>query len=57
LYYFYALMLSYIFTLIFQLNADEILNIDGIIEKALHVCVLRPLKHHIYRLFVEEYTK
>jgi len=47
----------YIFTLIFQLNADEILNIDGIIEKALHVCVLRPLKHHIYRLFVEEYTK
>lgn len=40
-----------------NLNANEILNIDGIIEKALHVCVLRPLKHHIYRLFVEEYTK
>ncbi|CAG2232863.1 RIN2_3 [Mytilus edulis] len=40
-----------------NLNPNEILNIDGIIEKALHVCVLQPLKHHIYRLFVEEYTR
>ncbi|KAK3093565.1 hypothetical protein FSP39_017349, partial [Pinctada imbricata] len=40
-----------------RLKADEILNIDAIIERALHTCVLRPLKHHIYNLFVDEYTR
>lgn len=37
-----------------QLEANEILNIDAIIEGALHKCVIHPLKHHIYKLFVEE---
>ncbi|KAK7477736.1 hypothetical protein BaRGS_00031024, partial [Batillaria attramentaria] len=36
-----------------KLGTNEILNIDSLIETTLHVCVLRPLKHHIYRLFVE----
>ena len=43
--------------LCFQLESDEILNIDAILENALHVCVLQPLKQDIYRLFVNEYTK
>ncbi|KAH9518891.1 hypothetical protein Btru_008585 [Bulinus truncatus] len=40
-----------------KLSPTEILNIDAIIEQALHVCVLKPLKFHIYRLFVEKYSK
>ncbi|XP_052273588.1 uncharacterized protein LOC127873694 isoform X4 [Dreissena polymorpha] len=40
-----------------QLGKDEILNIDAIIEGALHVCVIQPLKQHIYNLFVNEYTR
>ncbi|XP_059162197.1 uncharacterized protein LOC131945184 isoform X2 [Physella acuta] len=40
-----------------KLNPNEILNIDAIIEQALHVCVLRPLKYHVYRLFVDKYSK
>ncbi|XP_060062844.1 uncharacterized protein LOC132543369 [Ylistrum balloti] len=40
-----------------RLQSDEILNVDAIIERALHVCVLQPLKHHIYQLFVNEYTR
>lgn len=40
-----------------KLEADEILNIDAILENALHVCVLQPLKQDIYRLFVNEYTR
>ncbi|XP_076463753.1 uncharacterized protein LOC143295940 isoform X2 [Babylonia areolata] len=36
-----------------KLGSNEILNIDALIETTLHMCVLRPLKHHIYRLFVE----
>ncbi|GFS12013.1 Ras and Rab interactor 2RAS and EF-hand domain-containing protein [Elysia marginata] len=39
-----------------KLGANEILNIDAIIEQALHVCVLKPLKYHIYHLFVEKYN-
>ncbi|CAL1531235.1 unnamed protein product [Lymnaea stagnalis] len=39
------------------LGTNEILNIDAIIEQALHVCVLKPLKYHIYRLFVDKYSK
>lgn len=41
----------------FQLGKDEILNIDAIIESALHVCVIEPLKQTIYTLFVSEYNK
>ncbi|KAJ8308651.1 hypothetical protein KUTeg_013525 [Tegillarca granosa] len=40
-----------------RLSSNEILNIDATIERALHVCVLQPLKHHIYTLFVNEYTR
>ncbi|KAH9519626.1 hypothetical protein Btru_003185 [Bulinus truncatus] len=40
-----------------KLCPTEILNIDAIIEQALHVCVLKPLKFHIYCLFVEKYSK
>ncbi|CAG5124875.1 unnamed protein product [Candidula unifasciata] len=40
-----------------KLGIDEILNIDAIIEQALHICVLKPLKYHIYRLCVEKYSK
>ncbi|XP_071078519.1 protein sprint-like isoform X3 [Haliotis cracherodii] len=40
-----------------RLGANEFLNIDAIIEGALHVCVLRPVKHHIYKLFVQEHNR
>ncbi|BFZ11807.1 hypothetical protein BsWGS_14845 [Bradybaena similaris] len=40
-----------------KLGANEILNIDAIIEQALHVCVLKPLKYHIYKLFVDTYSE
>lgn len=40
-----------------QLGKDEILNIDAILETSLHECVIQPLKQHIYRLFVNEYTR
>lgn len=40
-----------------RLRQDEILNIDNIIERSLHICVLHPLKLHIYNLFVTEYTR
>ncbi|XP_064600127.1 uncharacterized protein LOC135466527 isoform X2 [Liolophura sinensis] len=40
-----------------KLEANEILNIDAIIEGALHKCVIHPLKHHIYKLFVEQYNR
>ncbi|PVD26166.1 hypothetical protein C0Q70_13835 [Pomacea canaliculata] len=36
-----------------KLGTNEILSIDAIIETTLHMCVLRPLKHHIYRLLVD----
>ncbi|XP_050407015.2 protein sprint isoform X2 [Patella vulgata] len=40
-----------------KLGSTEILNIDTLIEGALHVCVIRPLKHYIYRLFVQHHSK
>ncbi|XP_067659967.1 protein sprint-like isoform X2 [Haliotis asinina] len=40
-----------------RLGANEFLNIDAIIEGALLVCVLRPVKHHIYKLFVREHNR
>ena len=40
-----------------KLGATEFLNIDAFIEGALHVCVVKPLKQHIYKLFVEEYKR
>ncbi|ESO83484.1 hypothetical protein LOTGIDRAFT_236523 [Lottia gigantea] len=40
-----------------KLGSSEILNIDSLIESALHVCVIRPLKHYIYKLFVQQYNR
>ncbi|XP_074662107.1 uncharacterized protein LOC141914728 isoform X2 [Tubulanus polymorphus] len=40
-----------------KLQCDEFLNIDAIIEGALHKCVIKPLKQHLYSLFVHHYTK
>ncbi|XP_035827670.1 uncharacterized protein LOC101853809 [Aplysia californica] len=40
-----------------KLKVNEILNIDAILEQSLHVCVLRPVKHHLYRLFVDTYSR
>ena len=40
-----------------KLGADQFLNIDAIIEGALHVCVVKPLKKHLYGLFVDEYMR
>ena len=38
-----------------KLEGDEFLNIDAVIEGALHKCVIKPLKQHIYKLFVDHY--
>ena len=40
-----------------QLGANEFLNIDAIIEGALHKCVVKPLRQHMYQLYVEEYSR
>ncbi|KAK3595982.1 hypothetical protein CHS0354_032496 [Potamilus streckersoni] len=40
-----------------KLAPNEILNIDAILESSLHVCVIKPLKQHIYQLFVKEYSR
>ncbi|XP_064621542.1 uncharacterized protein LOC135484216 isoform X2 [Lineus longissimus] len=40
-----------------KLHEDEFLNIDAIIEGSLHKCVVKPLKQHIYSLFVKHHTK
>lgn len=52
--YFICLIVS---TLLFQLKANKFLNIDAIIEGALHKLVIKPLKKFIYQCFVNEYTK
>jgi len=59
---FYSLYLTFSFIIInyllyFQLGKNEILNIDAIIEGALHECVIYPLKQTIYTLFVSEYNR
>ena len=40
-----------------KLKVNEILNIDSILEQSLHICVLKPVKHHLYKLFVETYSE
>uniref|UniRef100_T1JA31 VPS9 domain-containing protein n=1 Tax=Strigamia maritima TaxID=126957 RepID=T1JA31_STRMM len=40
-----------------KLKANEFLNLDAILEGVLHKIVIKPLKKHIYQLFVNEYTK
>lgn len=44
-------------TLCFQLKSTEFLNLDSILESVMHKLVVRPLKAHLYKLFVDEYTK
>lgn len=39
-----------------KLRANEFLNLDAILEGVMHKLVVRPLKEHLYRLFVDEYT-
>ncbi len=38
-----------------QLGSTEFLNVDSLIEEALHRCVIKPLKQHLYQLFVKDY--
>lgn len=40
-----------------QLKATEFLNLDAILEGVMHKLVVRPLKEHLYKLFVDEYTR
>ncbi|XP_063229245.1 protein sprint isoform X2 [Bacillus rossius redtenbacheri] len=40
-----------------KLKATEFLNLDSILEGVMHKLVVRPLKEHLYRLFVDEYTR
>jgi hypothetical protein len=40
-----------------QLKSTEFLNLDAILESVMHKLVVRPLKEHLYQLFVEEYTR
>lgn len=40
-----------------KLEGDEFLNIDAVIEGALHKSVIKPLKQHIYKLFVDQYKR
>lgn len=39
-----------------QLRANEFLNLDAILEGVMHKLVVRPLREHLYRLFVDEYS-
>jgi hypothetical protein len=45
------------FTVFKQLKSTEFLNLDAILESVMHKLVVRPLKEHLYQLFVEEYTR
>lgn len=40
-----------------KLKPTEFLNLDAILESVMHKLVVRPLKEHLYHLFVEEYTR
>lgn len=57
--HFLKIHLSEIFYIItsLQLRANEFLNLDAILEGVMHKLVVRPLRDHLYRLFVEEYTR
>ncbi|RZF37491.1 hypothetical protein LSTR_LSTR013728 [Laodelphax striatellus] len=39
-----------------KLKANEFLNLDAILEGVMHKLVVRPLKEHLYKLFVDEFT-
>nr|CAD7410653.1 unnamed protein product [Timema poppensis] len=40
-----------------KLKANEFLNLDAILEGVMHKLVVRPLREHLYQLFVDEYTR
>ncbi|XP_065347669.1 protein sprint isoform X3 [Cloeon dipterum] len=40
-----------------KLKANEFLNLDAILEGVMHKLVVRPLREHLYRLFVAEYSR
>ncbi|XP_071440940.1 protein sprint, partial [Hetaerina americana] len=40
-----------------KLKANEFLNLDAILEGVMHRLVVRPLRQHLYCLFVDEYTR
>ncbi|XP_064483838.1 protein sprint-like isoform X2 [Ornithodoros turicata] len=40
-----------------RLKPHEFMNIDAVIEEALHRLVIRPLKQYLYQLFVNHFTK
>uniref|UniRef100_A0A0K8SPS9 Protein sprint n=1 Tax=Lygus hesperus TaxID=30085 RepID=A0A0K8SPS9_LYGHE len=39
-----------------KLKSTEFLNLDAILEGVMHKLVVRPLKEHLYKLFVDEYS-
>lgn len=39
-----------------KLKANEFLNLDAILESVMMSLVVRPLREHVYRLFVEHYA-
>lgn len=39
------------------MKSTEFLNLDAILEGVMHKLVVRPLKEHLYHLFVDEYTR
>lgn len=49
-------MISLLNPFILQLKATEFLNLDAILEDVLVRLVLRPLKDHINKLFVDAYS-
>lgn len=40
-----------------QLKSTEFLNLDAILEGVMHKLVVRPLREHLYKLFVDEYVR
>lgn len=40
-----------------KLKSTEFLNLDAILEGVLHRLVVRPLKNHLQKLFLDHYTK
>ncbi|KAK6645386.1 hypothetical protein RUM43_001663 [Polyplax serrata] len=40
-----------------KLKSTEFLNLDAILEGVMHKLVVRPLREHLYKLFVDEYVK
>ena len=39
-----------------KLKANEFLNLDAILEEVMMYLVIRPLREHVYKLFVDHYA-